>query len=179
MTTTKEHEQAGTGGAVAARLTSERVWRALNRASFAVVGYVTPAGEPRSSGVVYATDGRRLYVAVAADSWKARHIAASGRVAVTVPVRRGGLLSLLFPIPPATVSFHGTAVVHPPGPVAGHAVPERFASLLPPERQASSRILEILPEGQFMVYGLGVSLTRMRDPAAARARVPVGAQERG
>ena len=68
--------------------------------------------------MVYAADGRRLYVAVASDSWKARHIAASGRVAVTVPVRRGGLLSLLFPIPPATVSFHGTAIVHPASPAA-------------------------------------------------------------
>jgi len=57
--------------------------------------------------VIYATAGRRLYVAVAADSWKARDIAASGRVAVIVPVRRGGPLPLLFPTPPATVSFHG------------------------------------------------------------------------
>jgi Pyridoxamine 5'-phosphate oxidase len=179
MTTVREHEQPGTGGAIAARLSSEQVWRALTRASFAVVSYATPAGEPRSSGVVYAADGGRLYVAVASDSWKARHIAASGRVAVTVPVRRGGLLSLLFPIPPATVSFHGRAIVHPAGPVAGHAVPERLASLLPPERQASSCVLEIVPEGRFMVYGLGVSLTRMRNPAAARARVPVGTRERG
>ena len=174
VTTATEHEQAGTGGTGSVRLTSEQVWRALARASFAVVSYVTPSGEPRSSGVVYATDGRRLYVAVASDSWKARHIAASGRVAVTVPVRRGGLLSLLFPIPPATVSFHGTAIVHPAGPAADRAVPKRLASLLPPERQASSRILEIVPEGRFMVYGLGVSLTEMRSPAAARARVPVG-----
>ena len=42
-------------------------------------------------------------------------MAADGRVAVTVPVRRGGILSLVAPIPPATVSFHGTAVVHPAG----------------------------------------------------------------
>ena len=179
MTTAREHEQAGTGGAIAARLTREQVWRVLARASFAVVSYVTPAGEPRSSGVVYATDGRRLYVAVAADSWKARHIAASGRVAVTVPVRRGGMLSLLLPIPPATVSFHGAAVVHPAGPVADRAVPRQLASLLPPERQASSCIIEILPEGQFMAYGLGVSLARMRSPDAARARVAVGTPGRG
>jgi hypothetical protein len=174
VTTVREHDQADARGAIAARLTGEQVWRAINRASFAVVSYVTPAGEARSSGVVYAAGGRRLYVAVASDSWKARHIAASGRVAVTVPVRRGGLLSLLFPIPPATVSFHGTAIVHPAGPLAGRAVPAQLAALLPPERQASSCILEIVPEGQFLVYGLGVSLTRMRSPAAARARVPVG-----
>ena len=179
MKTAEQHDHTRGGEALAAHLTSEQVWRALTRASFAVVSYVTPAGEPRSSGVVYAANGGRLYVAVASDSWKARHIAASGRVAVTVPVRRGGLLSLIFPIPPATVSFHGTAVVGPAGPVADRAVPEQLASLLPPERQATSCILEIRPEGQFMVYGLGVSLARMRNPAAARARVPVGSPGRG
>jgi hypothetical protein len=179
MSTARQLDQASGGETLAGHLTSEQVWRALTRASFAVVSYVTPAGEPRSSGVVYAADGRRLYVAVASDSWKARHIAASGRVAVTVPVRRGGLLSLLFPIPPATVSFHGTAIVHPAGPVADRAVPEQLASLLPPERRASSCILEIVPEGQFMIYGLGVSLKRMRSPAAARARVPAGMPQRG
>ncbi|HSS90771.1 MAG TPA: hypothetical protein VLL69_15760 [Streptosporangiaceae bacterium] len=31
MTTIREHDQAGTGGAIAARLTSEQVWRALTR----------------------------------------------------------------------------------------------------------------------------------------------------
>lgn len=188
-----EHDDAGTGeartaasdagagsgaGADPAGLTSEQVWRALARASFAVVSYVTPAGEPRSSGVVYGTVGRRLYVVVASDSWKARHIAASGRVAVTVLVRRGGLLSLLFPIPPATVSFHGTATVHPPGPVAERELPKQLESLLPADRQASSCVLEIVPEDQFVTYGVGVSLLQMRSPAAARGRVPAGMPDR-
>src|SRR5512132_2425671 len=79
------------------RLTSEQVWRAFARGSFAVLGCVTQSGEPRSSGVVYKVVGRRLYVVVGAESWKARHISASGRVAVTVPVRRGGFLSLVIP----------------------------------------------------------------------------------
>src|SRR5262252_6042338 len=108
MTTVREHEHAG--GATAARLGSAQVWHALARASFAVVSYVTPAGAPRSSGVVYKTVGRQLYVAVAPESWKARHIAASGQVAVTVPVRRGGLLALVLPIPPATISFQPRAI---------------------------------------------------------------------
>src|SRR6266540_2279713 len=100
----------GDGKTVASPLTSEQVWRKVTKASFAVLSYVTPAGEPRSSGVVYKVVGRRLYVAVAPDSWKAKHVAASGRVAVTVMVRRGGVLSLVAPIPPATVSFHGAAI---------------------------------------------------------------------
>jgi hypothetical protein len=188
MATTNQHQQAGLGTAgqevphpaarddarpMAARLTTEQVWHQLAQASFAVIGYVTPAGEPRSSGVVYKSIGRRLYVAVAPDSWKARHIAASGRVAVTVPVRRGGILSLGAPIPPATISFHGAASVHPAGAPQVRPLLKELGSLIPVERRTSACIIEILPEGAFLTYGLGVPLRRLRDPAAARARVSV------
>jgi Pyridoxamine 5'-phosphate oxidase len=188
MVITNQHQQAGLGTAgqeaphpaagddarpMAARLTTEQVWHQIAKASFAVIGYVTPAGEPRSSGVVYKSIGRRLYVAVAADSWKARHIAASRRVAVTVPVRRGGILSLLAPIPPATVSFHATAIVHPAGAPQVRPLLKELGSLIPVERRSSGCIIEILPEGTFLTYGLDVSLSEMRDPAAARARVSV------
>ena len=54
MTTTIEPRQA-----------TEQIWHQLARGSFAVLGYVTPTGEPRSSGVLYKAVGRRLYVAVA------------------------------------------------------------------------------------------------------------------
>ena len=154
-------------------LTGEQVWRALARASFAIVGYVTPSGEPRSSGVVYKTLGRRLYVAVAPDSWKAKHVAASGRVAVTVPVRRGALLSLVLPIPPATISFHATAIVHPGGSPEVRSLLKELGSLLPAERRDSGAIIEVVPEGEFVTYGIGVPLMKMRDPAVSRARVPV------
>jgi hypothetical protein len=155
------------------RLTSEQVWHALTRASFAVISYVTPAGEPRSSGVLYKVVGRRLYLAVAPDSWKARHIQASGQVAVTVPVRRGGILSLVLPIPPATISFHARAIVHPAGAIDVGALSHELESLLPAERRATSCVIELLPEAAFMVYGLGVTLAEMRNPATARAHVPV------
>jgi hypothetical protein len=188
MVITNQHQPAGLGTAGqevphpaagddarpgAARLTTEQVWHQIAKASFAVIGYVTPAGEPRSSGVVYKSIGRRLYVAVAADSWKARHIAASRRVAVTVPVRRGGILSLLAPIPPATVSFHATAIVHPAGAPQVRPLLKELGSLIPVERRTSACIIEIVPEGAFLTYGLDVSLSKMRDPAAARARVSV------
>ena len=47
-----------------ARLTTEDVWRAIEKRSFAIVGYETPRGDPRSSGVMYKADDRRLYIAV-------------------------------------------------------------------------------------------------------------------
>jgi hypothetical protein len=175
MATIIDHKETklGIDGGATSRLTSDQVWREIAEASFAVLGYVTPSGEPRSSGVVYKTVGRRLFVATDPDSWKARHIAATGRVTVTVPVRRGGILSLVVPIPPATVSFHGTAIVHPPGSPRVRSLLDELKSLLPPERQDSATIIEVVPEATFVTYGVGVSLSKMRDPAAARARVPV------
>jgi hypothetical protein len=158
---------------VGARLSGEHVWRTIAKASFAVLGYVTPSGEPRSSGVMYRTLNRRLYVVVGTESWKARHIPASGRVAVTVPVRRGGLLSLVAPIPPATISFHAAAAVHPADSPEVGAIVKRMASVLPEERRSSSTIIEIVPEGWFATYGIGVPLMKMRDPTASRARVAV------
>ena len=73
MTTTKQEGDVGTRsgettrvlegeGRREARLSSDRVWHAISKASFGVLGYVTPSGEPRSSGVVFETVGRRLYV---------------------------------------------------------------------------------------------------------------------
>ena len=151
-------------------LTSDVVWRHLSRATFAVVSYATPAGDPRSSGVLVKAVGQRLFVVVGAGSWKARHIGASGRVAVTVPVRRGGILSLVAPIPPATISFHGRATVRPSD---SAPIPDELRSLIPPERRAGSAVVEIEPEGHFVTYGIGVPLLRMRRPEASRARVPV------
>ncbi len=154
-------------------VTTEQVWHELDRASFAVIGYVTPAAEPRSSGVVYKTVGKRLYMAVAPNSWKARHIAAAGHVSVTVPVRRGGILSLVLPIPPATISFHATAIVHPAGSVKVSAVSKELDSLLPPDRRDAAVVIELAPEGEFLTYGVGVSLIDMQKPELARAVVPM------
>jgi hypothetical protein len=151
----------------------DAVWRALAKASFAVISHVNPAGEPRSSGVVYGIVHRRLYLAVAADGWKARQIATGQEVAVTVPVRRGGVLALLMPIPPATITFRATATVHPAGSLDVRSVSEELAALVPDDRKASSVIVELVPEGRFLTYGIGVSLRDMRFPALARASVPV------
>lgn len=154
-------------------LTCDEVWDALDHASFAVLSHVTASGEPRSSGVVYATDARRLYVAVAPNGWKARQILDGSLVSLTVTVRRGGILSLLFPIPPATITFRAHARVRPVRDLDRGAMPSRLAGLVPADRREHAILLELVPAGRFVTYGLGVSLQRMRDPAAAGALVPV------
>jgi hypothetical protein len=88
-------------------------------------------------------------------------------------VRRGGILSLLFPIPPATVSFRATAHPRPAGSLDGEPLPPALASLVPDDRRKHALLLELVPQGWFVTYGIGVSLQRMRDPEASRALVPV------
>jgi len=157
--------------ASAPRLTSDQVWRQVAKQSFAVISQATSEGAPRSSGVLYKTIDRKLFVVTDANSWKAKHLAANPHIAVTVPVHRGGLLALVAPIPPATISFHGTAVVHAAGTMS---IPEALSPLIPPERRSDCAIIEISPEGAFVTYGIGVALLRMRHPELSRARVPVG-----
>jgi hypothetical protein len=154
-------------------VTGEQVWHELEKASFAVIGYVTPAGEPRSSGVVYKTVGKRLYTVVAPNSWKARHIASGGQVSVTVPVRRGGLLSLVLPIPPATISFHAGAIVHPAGALKDSSLPKELYALVPPDRRGEAVVIELAPVGEFLLFGVGVSLIDMQKPDLAGGVVPM------
>ena len=161
------------GRTAGSRITSESVWRELSRHSFAVLSHVNAAGEPRSSGVVYGLIGHRMYVVVAPDSWKARMIEPGDQVSVTVPVRRGGVLSLLFPIPPATISFHARATVYPVDSPQIARLPDDLARLLPEEGRAASCVIELVLEGQFLTYGLGVSLSEMRNPSIARGHLPV------
>lgn len=161
---------AGTAGPT---LCCDDVWQALERASFAVLSHVNAAGEPRSSGILYAVADRHLYLVVAPESWKARQIADGTTVSLTVPVRRGGLLSLLVPIPPATISFRAKASVRPSASLDWSVLPRALKRILPDARQGESTLLELVPEGRFLTYGIGVSLNQMRNPAASRALVPV------
>jgi hypothetical protein len=169
----RENPDIATRPQQAAEVSSEQVWQELRKASFAVIGYATPAGQTRSSGVVCKTVGGRLYFAVAPDSWKARHIASSRQVSVTVPVRRGGLLTLLMPIPPATISFHATAIVHPAGKLPIGPISKELGALIPKERRDAAVLIEVTPVGDFLAYGIGVPLLAMQHPDLARAVVPV------
>jgi len=49
----------------------------------------------------------------------------------------------------------------------------KLARLLPPDRGDSVCLIEVAPQGFFIIYGFGIPLMAMRRPQAARARVPV------
>lgn len=160
-------------------ITTEMVWREIQHRTFAVLSYVTPRGHPRATGVLYGVADGALFVVTAATSWKSRHITDGGEVAITVPVRRGGLLSLMAPIPPATISFHAWVVRHAPGALPVATLPPLMVKQLPPDRRDDDvTVLELHPFGEFLTYGIGVPLLAMRDPAKSIERVTSARSDR-
>jgi hypothetical protein len=162
-----------TAAVASTHLSAQTVWRALQKASFAVLGHVTPAGKPRTSGVMYAVHDRRIYVGVADGGWKAQQIATGDEVSLTVLVRRGGLLALVIPIPPATVTFRARATMHRAGTAQAEQVPGELLKRLPAATRDDMALIELVPEGDFVTYGIGVSLREFADPNAAPGRVGV------
>ena len=153
-------------------LTCDQCWRAISKANFLVITYVNAAGEPRSSGVVYGVARPRLGIGVKPDSWKARSIKDGQVVAVTIPIRRGGILSLFLPIAPAAISFHARAIVHAPG-TLDEVSRRQFMPYHPEDVRKWATIIELVPEGRFMTYGIGVPLTAMTKPDIALRHAPL------
>jgi hypothetical protein len=157
-----------------APVTTELVWREIEKQLFAVLGYVTPRGEARTAGIVYVARGRRLYIGTAKDSWKAKHIAHNPRVSLTVTIAKRAPLMPWIKIPAATITFQGRAAVR--------GVEESSSEILralthgvelSAEERENFAILEVEPKGEFVTYGIGVSLMTMRKPEQARGRAPV------
>lgn len=156
------------------QLQPHQVWEAIERELFAVVGMVTAKGEARTAGVVYAVRDRRLFFTTDRDTWKTRHIAANPHVSVTVPIARRVPVMPWLKIPQATITFQGTARVLD----LADAPPDLFSGILKgmaddPALMAGACVIEITPLGEFVTYGVGISLRDMREPEKARGRAPV------
>ena len=157
-----------------APVTTNTVWSALSGNLFAVLSWVTPQGTARSAGVVYLVRDGRLLIGTDAGSWKARYIRANPNVSLTATfTRRIPLIPWIRP-PDATITFHGKARVIEPvdvDPVLLRELEKGMAE--DSERVANSSMIEVTPEGDFVTYGIGVSLLAMRDPRKAQGRAPI------
>ena len=68
------------------QLTTDQVWEAIEKESFAVIGMVTANSEARTVGIVYVVRDRKLYFGSFIDMWKVRHISANPHVSLTIPI---------------------------------------------------------------------------------------------
>lgn len=159
------------------RLTSERVWKEIEKELFAVLGMVTARNESRTAGVVYIVKNGRLYIASGSDAWKVKHIAQNPHVSITIPIHKRIPFLPWIKIPAATITFSGVAQILEPEETPTEIVQAIFRDMADnKELMAESCLIEVTPVKDFITYGIGVSLLQMRDPKLARGRVPVKAQ---
>lgn len=156
------------------QLSTDAVWQAIEKELFAVLGMVTAAGQSRTVGIVYIVRDRKLIIATGADTWKARHAGANPHVSLTVPIAKRIPFMPWIKIPQATITFCGTARVIP---TAG-ASPEIKQAIFRGAAEdddlvAGSCLIEVTPVGEFITYGVGIPLIKMRQPELARGRAPV------
>ncbi len=156
------------------QLSSETVWQALSKEMFGVLGMVTAKGESRTTGVVYVVANRKLYIGSRTDAWKVRHVQQNPHVSMTVTIHKQIPFMPWIKIPPATITFAGDAAVYKPAEVDAQIVKALFRGLAEEkDALAHTSIIEVTPKGDFLTYGVGVSLLTMRDTKKARGRAPV------
>lgn len=158
-------------------LTADQVWQELEKETFGVLGMVNAAGEARTVGILFVVRERKLYISSAKDAWKVRYVESNPAISMTIPITKRVPLMPWIKIPPATITFQGIGRVLAPQVLS----PEIVAASLggdvaaDPERLDLVSIIEVAPQGEFVTYGVGISLSDMRFPEKARGRAPVGA----
>ena len=132
------------------RVTGEQVWHELEKASFAVIGYLTPAGEPRSSGVVYKTVDKRLYVEDAVLHVLAPH-------GGTIEAKRGGALTVHKSLLTAQ-SVQYDAVVVADGPAVDQFASDPFVGILLQEAYRHHKPIAAWGRGREVLTAFGIPL---------------------
>jgi hypothetical protein len=156
-----------------ADITSTEVWKAIAGVNFMIIGMVSVKGEARTAGVMHVVDEGRLWFTTNEREWKARHIAVNPDVSVTVPIPKRIPFVPWVKVPAATITFTGVAETIPAEQLpadARHALLHGLEVSDGGERGALIAI-GVRPTGDFVTYGIGVSILGMRDTESARGRV--------
>lgn len=148
---------------------ADEVWSYVEKWPFAILSFVTPEGEARAAGVMYVVRDRKLYVLTGPDTWKARHIRSNPSVSVTITVQRVPIR--IRQVPPAVITFSGRASVLAPREVDESILRRLMRGI--GDDIGEICVIEVVPEGRFVTYGIGIPAMQMRHPEVALARVPV------
>lgn len=157
-----------------ARLDAAQIWKRLKSQVFGVVGFVTAVGEARTAGIAYMVRDKKIYFCTETNAWKTKHLRNNAHISMTVPVPKRVFFMPWAQIPPATITFSGTARVLTLS-EAPSEVPDVLLAPLEPkdELMRSTSVIEVTPKGDFVTYGIGVSLKTMTKPKEAGRRVAV------
>ncbi len=155
-------------------ITTEQVWNEIEKHFFAVLGMLTAKGEARTAGVVYVVRDRQIYIGTSKEAWKVRHVQQNPHVSVTVTIPKRIPFLPFLPIPPATITFQGQATVQQGDEIDREILDSLFKGMeIDDQFVADSCLIRIEPSGDFITYGVGVSMKTMRNPEKAHGRVSV------
>lgn len=159
-----------------ADLTTDDVWRVLEKQNFMVVGMISARGAARTAGVMLYTVDRTLWFTTNDITWTARHIAVHPEVSVTVTIPKRVPFVPWVRIPAATITFSGVAGIVPATRMPAVARKALTKGLKQVEDGSEGQLLGIgiRPAGDFITYGVGVPLITMLDTVTARGRAPSG-----
>lgn len=156
------------------QLTTDEVWQEIEANLFAVLGMVTPTYEARTVGIVYVVDDHKLYIGTDKAAWKAKHIARNPHVSLTIPLAKRIPFLPWIKIPAATITFSGVASVLEHHDVKADVLQKLYRDVAKDEKAlAESCVIEVVPQEDFITYGVGIPLMQMRFPEKARGRVAV------
>ena len=159
---------------MALQLTTDQIWQEIEQNVFAVLGMVTPKGESRSVGVVYVVEDYKLYIITDQAAWKTKHITCNRHASLAIPITKRILLMPWVKIPAATITFSGVANVLKHGEFKASVLKKLYRGVVKDKKAiAESCVIEVIPQKDFITYGVGVSLGQMRFPDKARSRVAV------
>ena len=158
--------------------TTEQVWEALDDAIFGVLAFANRNGHPRTAGVCYVVDSRSLYISTDRGMWKVRHIAANPNVSMTVTMPKRVPFLPFINVPAATVTFKGEAQILDVGDIPPHVF-ERLpkGNETDPTVLDQLAIIRIVPRGEFVTYGINMSIMQMRKHEEAHGRAPCGTDQ--
>jgi hypothetical protein len=135
---------------------------------------VTPTGEARTVGIVYIVDDRKFYIGTSKTAWKAKHIARNPHVSLTVPITKRIAFLPWIKIPSATITVSGVAHVLDHKDVKADVLKKLYRDVVKDAKAlAESCVIEVIPENDFVTYGVGIPLMQMRFPDKARGRAAV------
>ena len=155
-------------------ITTDQVWNSIEKNFFAVLGMVTAKGEARTAGVVYVARERQIYIGTSKTAWKVRHIQQNPHVSVTVTIPKRIPFLPFLPIPPAAITFQGLALVQQQDSIEQEILEALFKGMEVDEQLiADSCLIRIKPSGDFITYGVGVSMKTMRNPEKSHGRASV------
>lgn len=155
-------------------LTSEQVWQAIQQNIFAVLGMVTTSGEARTVGIVYCAVDRKFYISSKKDAWKIKYIRDNPHVSITIPIHKSIPLIPWIKIPAATITFSGVATVLENSEVGPGVLKALYRGIAQTDEILSTACtIQVVPQGNFLTYGVGMPMLQMRDTERARGRVPI------